>query len=102
MSEKSIPERVDEITTVSPRVNDVSLAVWKRFKSYANEFSKGNYSIALDQLLRVADISAKEEAMWCKLNELEDRLVAVENKPAEVGRPKIATFGKKKDEGDVK
>ena len=91
-----IKEKVDKITSVNFQINDCPLEIFQRFQGYCREHTKNNYSIGLSNLLSVAETNAKEVMVWEKIMELQDRILALENKPS-TDRPRIKTMGPKKD-----
>jgi hypothetical protein len=95
VEEKNIMERVKARTTRNFTVNGCPEDVFVKFTKYASQHTSDCYWMAIKELLELAEGNTKELVLFGKLQELEDRMVAIESKPTERKKPR--TMGKKED-----
>ena len=96
-TDKTLIEKVDEITKVNFTVNECPLSLLKEFKEYANEHTRNNYPLAIEKLLSIAKTNAKDMMIWENILELKDRISKLESEgPKQPERPRIPTIGKTK------
>ena len=108
--EKSIQDKVDEITTTTFSIAGCPIKVFKLFVKFCEENAKTTkiiynegkreireqlcYAIGLKQLVDIANADAKSQMLFDRVVKLEERMVVLEDTPPKPEKKEIKTMGR--------
>lgn len=102
-----VKERVDDMTYRVFTIKDCPEKTYKRFIAWCEANSKNQtyviYHLGLKMLLDAVETNAKDIMLLEKIQELDDRLTALEEKEVEPVKERKgpATFGRRDEDGQV-
>ena len=97
MTDKSIEERIDAITTRNFTISGCPEKIFKEFVQYASSNTANCYWMALKELLDLVKANAKENMLFGAMTDLDQRITAIENKEVKSKTTGLGTFGRKEE-----
>lgn len=101
MERNNLKQKVEEISSVDFSVVNCPLKVWQDFKEYCRLNTQKSYAMGLKDLLNVVRDNSRDAMFFERIDglqaEIDELRVLVDGKEV-ASKPKIPTFGGKKNE----